>query len=167
MVTGGWVGVGGRVSVWVEQGAGSAFALHLARQRARRMCCGDEGKLLLLGPVHCAIAPTRVLVNQAFTPGRQHTIHMNAPPHSTPRAHGAAAPPTPTQPPPPSPPPQVSLHCGPAEELTHVEEPSRCEYHAQLATPAACSAEALQALKERLAAKQALLDAPPAGRDEL
>lgn len=63
----------------------------------------------------------------------------------------------------------MALHCGGKEELTHVEEPSRCEYHAELATPAACAAEALAALWARLAAKKALLEAPAGqqGHEEL
>ena len=46
-----------------------------------------------------------------------------------------------------------------------MQEPSRCEYTAELATPAACSAGELVALRQQLAARQALLNSPP--HDEL
>lgn len=62
---------------------------------------------------------------------------------------------------------QVALKCGPEEVLTRVEEPSRCEYHAELATPAACSAEALQALREELAARERAMKEGSTGHDEL
>ncbi|GAB4821655.1 hypothetical protein N2152v2_008701 [Parachlorella kessleri] len=62
---------------------------------------------------------------------------------------------------------EVALHCGDREELTHVEEPSRCEYHAELSTPAACHAQQVQGLKDLLAAKQRQLEGVEAGHDEL
>ena len=62
---------------------------------------------------------------------------------------------------------QVALHCGDKEELTHVEEPSRCEYHAELSTPAACHAQQVHGLKRLLADKQRQLEGGDAGHDEL
>lgn len=47
---------------------------------------------------------------------------------------------------------QVSLKCGSSEKLTKVEEPSRCEYTATLATPAACTPSEAQAVQDQLAA---------------
>ena len=47
---------------------------------------------------------------------------------------------------------QVSLKCGSSEKLTKVEEPSRCEYIATLATPAACTPSEAQAVQDQLAA---------------
>ena len=37
--------------------------------------------------------------------------------------------------------------CGEFEKVLSVEEPSRCEYAAQLATPAMCTAEAAARIK--------------------
>ncbi|KAL4424330.1 hypothetical protein ABPG75_001631 [Micractinium tetrahymenae] len=51
----------------------------------------------------------------------------------------------------------VTLRCGQAEKLAKVEEPSRCEYTAELETPAACTQEALDALQAELAARERLL----------
>ena len=34
---------------------------------------------------------------------------------------------------------KVELECGKKEELSQVEEPSRCEYKARMTTPAICS----------------------------
>ena len=47
---------------------------------------------------------------------------------------------------------QVSLKCGSAEKLMKVEEPSRCEYVAALATPAACTPTQAQAVQDQLVA---------------
>lgn len=47
---------------------------------------------------------------------------------------------------------QVSLKCGSSEKLMKVEEPSRCEYIAMLATPAACTPGEAQAVQDQLAA---------------
>ena len=47
---------------------------------------------------------------------------------------------------------QVSLKCGSAEKLMKVEKPSRCEYIATLATPAACTLTEAQAVQDQLAA---------------
>ena len=47
---------------------------------------------------------------------------------------------------------QVSVKCGSAEKLSKVEEPSRCEYVAELQTPAACTLEIVQAVQAKLAA---------------
>lgn len=52
---------------------------------------------------------------------------------------------------------QVSLLCGQAERLAKVAEPSRCEYTAELETPAVCSEEVLAALQAELAARERLL----------
>lgn len=52
---------------------------------------------------------------------------------------------------------QVSLRCGQAEKLAKVEEPSRCEYTAELETPAACTQQGLDALRAELAARERLL----------
>lgn len=74
---------------------------------------------------------------------------------------------------------QVSLRCGQQEKLAKVEEPSRCEYTAELETPAACTSDALEALQAELAARERLLfgtgeeeaaaeaAAAAAGKDEL
>ena len=48
--------------------------------------------------------------------------------------------------------------CGPTEELTRVEEPSRCEYTARLRTPAACTHEHAAELRAELARRVALLE---------
>lgn len=47
---------------------------------------------------------------------------------------------------------QVSLKCGISEKLMKVEEPSRCEYVATLATPAACTHTEAQTVQDQLAA---------------
>lgn len=47
---------------------------------------------------------------------------------------------------------QVSLECGSSEKLMRVEEPSRCEYIATLATPAACTPAKAQAVQDQLTA---------------
>lgn len=54
---------------------------------------------------------------------------------------------------------QVRLHCGAKERVWKVEEPSRCEYTAQMDTPAACSEEAVAELARQLAAKEAAIKA--------
>ena len=46
---------------------------------------------------------------------------------------------------------QVELECGSREELSHVEEPNRCEYQARMTTPAACLAEAAKLLQKQIA----------------
>lgn len=66
-------------------------------------------------------------------------------------------PPAYTQLPLPHPNSQVSLKCGKKERLAHVDEPSRCEYSAELETPAACTAEAAAALAAELRARQQFL----------
>jgi hypothetical protein len=67
---------------------------------------------------------------------------------------------------------QVTLLCGQTERLAKVEEPSRCEYTAELETPAACTAAAAEALRLEVQARQRLLEgedeaAPAVPRDEL
>lgn len=69
---------------------------------------------------------------------------------------------------------QVSLHCGQTERLAKVEEPSRCEYSAELQTPAACTPAAAEALRREVEARQRFLEGgdevegdPQANRDEL
>ncbi|KAK9809905.1 hypothetical protein WJX72_001391 [[Myrmecia] bisecta] len=47
---------------------------------------------------------------------------------------------------------KVDLVCGAAEELSKVAEPNRCEYEAQLVTPAACSAEQAEQLRQQVEA---------------
>lgn len=62
----------------------------------------------------------------------------------------------------------MQLHCGAKERVWKVDEPSRCEYVAQMDTPAACSEAAVAALAHALAAKEAAIkaaDDPP--HDEL
>eukprot|EP00887_Chlorella_sp_A99_P006740 scaffold3.g6740.t1 len=59
----------------------------------------------------------------------------------------------------------VTLKCGQSEQLRRVQEPSRCEYTAELVTPAACSEAQLAALRRDLSEKEALLEA--ALHDEL
>ncbi|KAL4859027.1 Glucosidase 2 subunit beta [Chlorella vulgaris] len=56
----------------------------------------------------------------------------------------------------------VSLVCGNKERLTKVAEPSRCEYTAELETPAACTAAAAEALRSEVQARQRFLN----GEDE-
>lgn len=55
---------------------------------------------------------------------------------------------------------QVKLTCSTHEVLSKVEEPSRCEYTAELSTPAMCSPEYVKTIHEK-AAQMAL------GHDEL
>ncbi|XP_022153801.1 glucosidase 2 subunit beta isoform X2 [Momordica charantia] len=45
---------------------------------------------------------------------------------------------------------KVKLRCGLKNDITDVDEPSRCEYMALLSTPAACVEEKLQELKNKL-----------------
>ena len=70
----------------------------------------------------------------------------------------------------------MRLLCGKKERLAHVEEPSRCEYTADLETPAACTPEAAAALAAELRQRQRLLEgdaedlgaaAAAGGREEL
>ncbi|PRW59454.1 glucosidase 2 subunit beta [Chlorella sorokiniana] len=51
----------------------------------------------------------------------------------------------------------VTLLCGKREHLAHVAEPSRCEYTADLETPAACTPETATALQAELRKRQQLL----------
>ena len=46
---------------------------------------------------------------------------------------------------------QINLECGSKEELSHVEEPNRCEYQAKMTTPAACLAEDAKQLQAMIA----------------
>lgn len=48
----------------------------------------------------------------------------------------------------------MQLECGAKEEVSSVEEPSRCEYRAKMITPAACSRDAAQQVQEQLAAAE-------------
>lgn len=62
----------------------------------------------------------------------------------------------------------VRIHCGATETLTKVAEPSRCEYTAEMTTPAVCNKDSLMDLRAAIAAKQALLDIANSGvKDEL
>ncbi|MBA0553150.1 hypothetical protein Gotri_012011 [Gossypium trilobum] len=45
---------------------------------------------------------------------------------------------------------KVKLRCGLKNELTDVDEPSRCEYVALLATPAVCLEDKLKELQHKL-----------------
>ncbi|KAH7677549.1 Glucosidase 2 subunit beta protein [Dioscorea alata] len=45
---------------------------------------------------------------------------------------------------------KVRLRCGLKNELTDIDEPSRCEYKAMLSTPAVCTEEKLQELQQKL-----------------
>ncbi|OAY25615.2 hypothetical protein MANES_17G052400v8 [Manihot esculenta] len=59
---------------------------------------------------------------------------------------------------------KVKLHCGLKNELTDVDEPSRCEYVALLSTPALCLEEKVKKWEDKLD----LMDKnQPQGRDEL
>lgn len=53
---------------------------------------------------------------------------------------------------------KVEVFCGSEDKLLQVEEPSRCEYAALMKTPAACSHELLQHLRESLERKVTLHD---------
>lgn len=59
----------------------------------------------------------------------------------------------------------VSVKCGSVESLYKVAEPSRCEYTAEMTTPAACSSELVASLRQALDSKRALLNSMP--KDEL
>lgn len=53
---------------------------------------------------------------------------------------------------------RVSVKCGSVESLYKVAEPSRCEYTAEMTTPAACSSELVKSLQRALDSKRTLLD---------
>lgn len=57
----------------------------------------------------------------------------------------------------------MELECGSKEELSHVEEPNRCEYQAKMTSPAACMVEDAQQLQRQIAD----LDKISAGKEEL
>lgn len=59
---------------------------------------------------------------------------------------------------------KVRLRCGLKNELTDVDEPSRCEYVALLSTPSVCHEEKLKELQQKL---DALNVETPRGHDEL
>ncbi|KAL9659257.1 hypothetical protein QQ045_024062 [Rhodiola kirilowii] len=59
---------------------------------------------------------------------------------------------------------KVRLRCGLSNEVTDVDEPSRCEYVAILSTPALCQEEKLKELQEKL---DNLNKQQPQGHDEL
>lgn len=59
---------------------------------------------------------------------------------------------------------KVKLKCGLTNEITDVDEPSRCEYVALLATPALCQEEKLKELQHKL---DLLNSEQPESRDEL
>jgi protein kinase C substrate 80K-H len=59
----------------------------------------------------------------------------------------------------------VALRCGRAEALARVAEPSRCEYSAEMTTPAACSEREVAALEAELRARTQALEL--GGKDEL
>jgi hypothetical protein len=66
----------------------------------------------------------------------------------------------------------VALRCGATERLAKVAEPSRCEYTAELETPAACTPATAEALRAELAARQRVMEggeeeAGAGPRDEL
>ena len=58
----------------------------------------------------------------------------------------------------------VAVVCKRGEALDHVAEPSRCEYVAQMSTPAACSERHVAALSEELQRRRSLMKST---RDEL
>ena len=60
---------------------------------------------------------------------------------------------------------RARLTCGPVPELRSPSEPNRCEYEAELITPAACSPEAAAAAAA--AAKTAEVEAAAWGKEEL
>ncbi|XP_047321609.1 glucosidase 2 subunit beta-like [Impatiens glandulifera] len=59
---------------------------------------------------------------------------------------------------------KVRLRCGLKNDVTDVDEPSRCEYVALLSTPAVCSEAKLKEIEEKL---DLLKKDQPQGRDEL
>ncbi|XP_027920474.1 glucosidase 2 subunit beta isoform X2 [Vigna unguiculata] len=59
---------------------------------------------------------------------------------------------------------KVKLRCGLKNEITDVDEPSRCEYVALLSTPALCQEEKLEELQHKL---EILNTQQPANHDEL
>ncbi|KAL6341197.1 hypothetical protein AAG906_032313 [Vitis piasezkii] len=59
---------------------------------------------------------------------------------------------------------KVKLRCGLKNEVTDVDEPSRCEYVALLSTPALCLEEKLKELQQKL---ELMNQEQPQGRDEL
>ncbi|CAN4104712.1 unnamed protein product [Withania somnifera] len=59
---------------------------------------------------------------------------------------------------------KVKLRCGLKNELTDIDEPSRCEYLAFLATPALCLEEKLKELQDKL---EMMNREQPQGHDEL
>ncbi|KOM31758.1 hypothetical protein LR48_Vigan01g131300 [Vigna angularis] len=59
---------------------------------------------------------------------------------------------------------KVKLRCGLKNEITDVDEPSRCEYVALLSTPALCQEEKLKELQHKL---ELLNTEQPANHDEL
>ncbi|CAI8617637.1 unnamed protein product [Vicia faba] len=59
---------------------------------------------------------------------------------------------------------KVKLKCGLSNEITDVDEPSRCEYVALLATPALCQEEKLKELQQKL---DLLNSEQPGSHDEL
>lgn len=62
---------------------------------------------------------------------------------------------------------EVNLLCGSKDVLSKVEEPSRCEYVAELHTPAACSLNTLDALKEQIEQMRKDVEAAQEGHEEL
>ncbi|KAJ0979125.1 hypothetical protein J5N97_014599 [Dioscorea zingiberensis] len=59
---------------------------------------------------------------------------------------------------------KVRLHCGLKNELTDIDEPSRCEYIATLSTPAVCTEEKLEELQQKL---DQMNSNQPSSHDEL
>jgi protein kinase C substrate 80K-H len=49
--------------------------------------------------------------------------------------------------------------CGTKDQLSKVDEPSRCEYTAELTTPVACVADRVPELKAQIEAKKKMLEA--------
>ena len=45
----------------------------------------------------------------------------------------------------------MTLACGKEDSLSKVDEPAKCEYTAELVTPAACSEDSLTQLRARIA----------------
>jgi hypothetical protein len=50
------------------------------------------------------------------------------------------------------------VKCGSSEKLAKVEEPNRCEYAAELVTPAACNKDVVQQIQKQVAAQQRELE---------